>query len=69
VRVISDVLKQDSLEKLLVSFCVARPVLLNILIQKVLQCEGIVSPIQVRHLGNEIEAWVSLFASAAAGGD
>lgn len=52
----SDVLKQNSLEKLLVSFCVAWPVLLNFLKQKVLQCEGVVSPIQVRHLGNEKEA-------------
>lgn len=36
VRVISDVPEQDSLEKLLVSFCVAWPVLLYFLIQKVL---------------------------------
>lgn len=57
---ISDIPKQNSLEKLLVSFCVAWPVLLNFLIQKVLQCEGVVSPIQVCHLGNKRHGWVYL---------
>lgn len=48
----ADIPKQNSLEKLLVSFGVAWPVLLNFFIQKVLQCEGVVSAIQVCHLRN-----------------
>ncbi len=43
MKSICDIPEQDSLEKLLVSFRVAGPVLLNFLIQKVLQCEGVVS--------------------------
>lgn len=49
---ISDAPKQNSLEKLLVSFSVAWPVLLNFLIQDVLQRERVVFHIEVCHLGN-----------------
>lgn len=57
--VTADVPEQNSLEKLLVSFCVAWPVLLNFLIQKVLQCESVFSPIQVCNLWKEQKSQVS----------
>ena len=60
---ISDLLNQDSLEKLLVSFSVAWPVHLEVLIQIVLQCEGVVLPIQNRHLGEQKDGIVSLLLS------
>lgn len=34
----------------MVSFCVAWPVLLNFLIQNILQCEGVVSAVEIGHL-------------------
>lgn len=41
---------KDPLQNLLVHLSVARPILLNLLKQTVLQCEGVVLAIQISHL-------------------
>lgn len=46
-----DVPGQNPFEKLQVSFSVAGPVLLDVLKQEVLQCEGAVFAVQVSYLG------------------
>lgn len=52
-KIQADVPEQNSLEKLLVSLRVPWPVLLDFLIHKILQCEGIFFPIQIGNLRTE----------------